>query len=112
MGGGDTILPKNNGRKKVGLKKGFALHDWVLLVRSAKDLARLQGASIRRSISPDEIAQHNSEHDAWISLHGKVYNITPYLYYHPGGFDIMKSCLGKDASALFEKYHRWVNIDG
>jgi hypothetical protein len=45
-------------------------------------------------------------------LHGKVYNIGPYLMYHPGGSEILEKCLGKDATALFEKYHAWVNIEG
>eukprot|EP00560_Eucampia_antarctica_P001344 CAMPEP_0197836966 /NCGR_PEP_ID=MMETSP1437-20131217/30632_1 /TAXON_ID=49252 ORGANISM="Eucampia antarctica, Strain CCMP1452" /NCGR_SAMPLE_ID=MMETSP1437 /ASSEMBLY_ACC=CAM_ASM_001096 /LENGTH=187 /DNA_ID=CAMNT_0043443585 /DNA_START=105 /DNA_END=668 /DNA_ORIENTATION=- len=110
MSGGDTILP--SARSKFRLKKGFALHDWVILLRSAKDLSRRKGKPIRRSISAEEISTHCTEYDAWISLHGKVYNITPYLHYHPGGLNIFRPCLGKDATALFEKYHRWVNTEG
>lgn len=56
--------------------------------------------------------KHNKNHDGWIILRGRVYNIGPYLAYHPGGIGIFKSVLGKDATALFDKYHRWVNIDG
>mmetsp|Transcript_5663 Transcript_5663/g.8216 ORF Transcript_5663/g.8216 Transcript_5663/m.8216 type:complete len:188 (+) Transcript_5663:88-651(+) len=110
----DTTLPKIKTtveRKKVGVKRGFALHDWTRLLRSSRDLAQRNGAPLR-NITPDEIAQHSSVHDAWISLHGKVYNISPYLPYHPGGVDIMKSCFGGDASKLFDKYHRWVNVHG
>jgi hypothetical protein len=44
-------------------------------------------------------------------LHGKVYNIAPYLMYHPGGSAILEKCLGKDGSKLFDKYHSWVNIE-
>jgi cytochrome-b5 reductase len=42
-------------------------------------------------------------------LHGKVYNITPYLRFHPGGADILVKAAGRDATALFNKYHPWVN---
>ena len=36
---------------------------------------------------------------------GKVYNITPYLEYHPGGIpEIMKGA-GKDGTALFDEVH-------
>mmetsp|Transcript_15256 Transcript_15256/g.34082 ORF Transcript_15256/g.34082 Transcript_15256/m.34082 type:complete len:220 (+) Transcript_15256:242-901(+) len=105
------VVARNTARNKVALRRGFGLHDWSLLCRSAKDLAQRNGAPLRQ-IKPEEIARHGSVHDAWISLHGKVYNITPYLHYHPGGVDIFKPCLGRDASALFDKYHRWVNING
>lgn len=39
----------------------------------------------------------------------QVYNITPYLKFHPGGEKILRSVYGKDGTASFEKYHRWVN---
>eukprot|EP00549_Striatella_unipunctata_P021794 CAMPEP_0118704808 /NCGR_PEP_ID=MMETSP0800-20121206/19472_1 /TAXON_ID=210618 ORGANISM="Striatella unipunctata, Strain CCMP2910" /NCGR_SAMPLE_ID=MMETSP0800 /ASSEMBLY_ACC=CAM_ASM_000638 /LENGTH=166 /DNA_ID=CAMNT_0006606801 /DNA_START=75 /DNA_END=575 /DNA_ORIENTATION=+ len=99
------------GRKKQNLKKGFGLHDWNLLVKSAKDLAQRRGKGMR-NISMEEIAKHNKVHDAWIALHGKVYNVSPYLEYHPGGSAIMVGVLGKDATPLFDRYHRWVNADG
>ena len=98
-------------RRKVGVKKGFGLHDWNRLLKTARDPAQRKGQPFR-TITSEEISLHNDEYDAWISLHGKVYNITPYLHYHPGGVSILKQCFGKDASALFEKYHRWVNIHG
>ena len=104
-------MARNTARNRVALRRGFGLHDWSLLCRSARDLAQRKGAPLR-PISPEEIAQHASVHDAWIALHGKVYNITPYLHYHPGGVDIFKPCLGGDASELFDKYHRWVNTQG
>lgn len=104
-------IPQPSRRRKIGVKKGFGLHDWNRLLKTAKDLAQRKGQPYRK-IGLDEIARHDDVHDAWIALHGKVYNITPYLHYHPGGVAIMEQCLGKDATALFEKYHRWVNIHG
>ena len=104
-------MARNTARNKVALRRGFGLHDWSLLCRSTKDLAQRKGAPLR-PIRSEEIALHASVHDAWISLHGKVYNITPYLHYHPGGVDIFQPCLGGDASELFDKYHRWVNTQG
>ncbi len=60
----------------------------------------------------EEIKQHRSEHDAWAVFHGKVYNLTPYLHYHPGGADILVKSAGRDSSALFNKHHPWVNLEG
>jgi cytochrome-b5 reductase len=109
----DTTMPRTQkvSRRQERLKKGFGLGDWVRLTKSAKDLAMRGGAGLRR-IPPSEVAEHDSIHDAWIILQKKVYNITPYLHYHPGGITILKSVLGKEATSLFDKYHPWVNIDG
>ncbi len=38
-----------------------------------------------------------------------VYNITPFLHYHPGGVQILLQCAGHDCTALFNKFHAWVN---
>lgn len=99
------------GRRKTPTALG--LGDWMRLLSVTKDIAQLKGQSIRRNITPQEVQQHRTVHDGWIILHNtRVYNISPYLSYHPGGINIMKSILGKDATTLFQKYHPWVNIDG
>jgi cytochrome b involved in lipid metabolism len=98
--------------KERGPKKGFGLYDWKRLLTSATDLAQRKGQPLRRDIPLDEIKLHNKPHDAWIILRDRVYNIGPYLHYHPGGVGIFKNVLGKDATVLFDKFHRWVNIDG
>mmetsp|Transcript_32665 Transcript_32665/g.58984 ORF Transcript_32665/g.58984 Transcript_32665/m.58984 type:complete len:225 (+) Transcript_32665:365-1039(+) len=98
--------PKNN-----GVRQGFGLHDWMTLLRHAKDLAQRKGAPLR-DITLAEVKLHNKPYDGWMALRGKVYNVTPYLAYHPGGSDIMEKCLGRDATVLFDKYHSWVNLDG
>ncbi len=40
---------------------------------------------------------------------GNVYNMTPFLHYHPGGVEILLQSTGHDCTALFNKYHAWVN---
>ena len=104
----DTTLPSR--RRKTGVKKGFGLYDWKVLLRSSRDLAMRNGAPLRQ-IQMEEVALHNKVHDGWMVLFGKVYNVGPYLHYHPGGVDIMKPFLGKDGSKMYEKYHRWVGVD-
>jgi cytochrome b involved in lipid metabolism len=53
-----------------------------------------------------EVKQHRSEHDAWSIYNGKVYNITPFLHYHPGGVSSLLRGAGTDLTGLFNKYHR------
>ena len=113
----DTTMPPPRYSKKVrkpavNPRGRFGLHDWKRLLQHSNDLAQRKGAPLRRDIPVEEVRKHNKNHDGWIILRGKVYNIGPYLAYHPGGIDIFKSVLGKDGTTLFDKYHRWVNIDG
>jgi cytochrome b involved in lipid metabolism len=100
-------------REKVPLNrgKGFGLADWNQLTAVAQDLAGLRGQPPRRDLTWSEIAQHNTVYNGWIVLRQRVYFITPYLPYHPGGERVLMNVLGKDATALFERYHAWVNID-
>lgn len=45
-----------------------------------------------------------------MALEGKVYNVSAYLPFHPGGEREVLRGAGKDATALFMKVHPWVNI--
>jgi cytochrome b involved in lipid metabolism len=46
---------------------------------------------------------------AWSSWQGKVYNITPYLDFHPGGKAELMRAAGRDGTRLFMETHPWVN---
>ena len=56
-----------------------------------------------RYISLDEISPHDSADDCWFAIHGKVYDVTPFIQggLHPGGDVILEGC-GTDATVLFE----------
>lgn len=57
----------------------------------------------------EEIKKHNRKTDCWIILENKVYDITNYIKYHPGG-DIILDAAGKDGTSLYQYYHPWVNV--
>mmetsp|Transcript_1020 Transcript_1020/g.1299 ORF Transcript_1020/g.1299 Transcript_1020/m.1299 type:complete len:225 (-) Transcript_1020:274-948(-) len=105
-------VPKANPRLRpaVGVRKGFGMLDWMQLTNAAKDLAGRKGAPLR-NITMEEVRQHRTQYDAWTVWNGKVYNITPYLHYHPGGLQELMKGAGRDCTALFNKYHPWVNVD-
>ncbi|KAI5084509.1 hypothetical protein GOP47_0000678 [Adiantum capillus-veneris] len=106
-----TSSPKPKARAKIPLERGFTQVDWLRITRTQTDLAGLKGATNRRLITKAEVKQHRSEDDAWTILKGRVYNITPYLKFHPGGVDMIMKGAGKDCTALFNKYHSWVNAE-
>lgn len=98
-------------RAKVPFEKGYSQMDWLKLTRSHPDLAGLKGKSNRRLISMDEVRQHQTEGQMWTVLKGRVYNISPYMKFHPGGVDMLMKGVGKDCTSLFNKYHAWVNAE-
>nr|GMC79781.1 cytochrome B5 domain-containing protein RLF [Ipomoea batatas]GMC84485.1 cytochrome B5 domain-containing protein RLF [Ipomoea batatas] len=108
--------PINSARKpapraKVPFEKGYSQMDWLKLTTTHPDLAGLKGHSNRRLISINEVKQHQSEGSMWTVLKGRVYNISPYMKFHPGGVDMLMKAVGKDCTALFNKYHAWVNAE-
>ncbi|KZP00346.1 cytochrome b5, partial [Calocera viscosa TUFC12733] len=79
-------------------------------------------------VTPSMLAQHNTKEDAWSVFFGKVYNITPYMSFHPGGERKLIKVAGKDGTRLFGGFlsplqcmrtadvcavhsHEWVNIE-
>ena len=105
----DTTRPSK--RKKVRLAPGFSQMDWIRLNARAKDMNGLAGAA-PRPITRQELRKHRSQFDCWMALRGKVFNVTKYLPYHPGGPGELMSVAGKDATKEFDKIHKWVSIDG
>jgi len=50
----------------------------------------------------EEISKHNTDKDAWVVLHGRVYDVTKWMWYHPGREEVLQENAGKDASFQFE----------
>jgi len=59
----------------------------------------------------DVLPQHNSTADCWLAINGKVYDVTSYIYAHPGGTgEILKYC-GQDASKGFASKDKFIAQD-
>ncbi|PRW56833.1 cytochrome b5 [Chlorella sorokiniana] len=56
-----------------------------------------------KTITLAECQEHMSDKDCWLVIEGKVYDVTPFLDEHPGGFDTLVSNSGKDATEEFEE---------
>lgn len=106
-----ALPPKNRPRQKVILEPGHSPLDWARLKSSGTDLRvhhfsyksnfKLTGTSYLLRIPPSELKRHRRRNDAWMAINGKVYNVTAYLPFHPGGEKEMMRGVGRDGTKLF-----------
>ncbi|CAI7719623.1 cytochrome b5-like heme/steroid binding protein, putative [Plasmodium vivax] len=64
-----------------------------------------------KTFTREEVAKHNTSKDAWVIYKNKIYEITYYLLYHPGGEDILAEQAGNDITDYVFQYHPWVNVE-
>lgn len=97
-----------NARNKIILKPGHSPLDWAQLQRSSNNLS---GVSSLQRVTPSQLKQNNGRKGkpAWASYQGRVYNMTPYVPFHPGGEGEIRRAAGKDGEKLFMEVHPWVN---
>ena len=84
----DQMRVRGSGRRKVALQPGRSQLDWV---RNSTSLPRHPS----RSINLSELRKHNKPHDVWLAINGVVFDVTPYVEYHPGGVDKILAGAGK-----------------
>ncbi|KIJ39048.1 hypothetical protein M422DRAFT_175681 [Sphaerobolus stellatus SS14] len=97
-----------NKRNKVMLAPGHSPLDWAALKSSGADLRGTMGLL---RVMPSMLKQHNTIDDAWTALNGKVYNMSSYMDYHPGGVKELMRVAGRDGTKLFASTHAWVNAE-
>uniref|UniRef100_A0A8C7CH80 Cytochrome b5 reductase 4 n=2 Tax=Oncorhynchus kisutch TaxID=8019 RepID=A0A8C7CH80_ONCKI len=98
-----------SGRNKVALKPGHSLMDWISVAKSGQDLTGLRGRLI--DVTGEELQKHNTRDDCWTCIRGMVYNVSPYMDFHPGGEEELMKAAGIDGTDLFDQVHRWVNYE-
>lgn len=52
-----------------------------------------------------EVRRHDDEHDCWVVLHKKVYDVTKFISKHPGGVTVLLRVAGTDATDAFDQLH-------
>lgn len=52
-------------------------------------------ATPKKTFTKEEVAKHTEPEDLWIILHGRVYNVTPFLEEHPGGDGVLLDNAGR-----------------
>src|SRR6201999_1863147 len=81
-------VPKKLASKQAILEPGYSPLDWAALTANLSSNMRGKDAPEQLiKVAPSRLKKQNGRkgRDAWTSFQGKVYNITPYLPFHPGG---------------------------
>ena len=55
------------------------------------------------TIAMEDVESHKTKEDCWTVVDGLVYNITPFVPFHPGGKMKIMQGAGKEASTVFRK---------
>ena len=116
-----TLAPSARPSRKVLLAPGHSPLDWAHLTSNPPSPTFLRGRSIPTDrlirVPPSLLKSHNGRkgQDAWAAFQGKVFNLTPYVDFHPGGRGELMRGVGKDGGVmekLFNEVHPWVNWEG
>ncbi|KAI1500158.1 hypothetical protein F5X99DRAFT_253714 [Biscogniauxia marginata] len=101
--------------RKVTLQPGHSPLDWARLANHpASDLRGLGPGAPYLRVTPSMLRRQTGRRgkgDAWTALGGRVYNLTPYLPFHPGGEPELLRAAGRDGTRLFGEIHPWVNYE-
>lgn len=109
--------------RRVKLGPGYSTIHWA---RKTRAMPKVDNEE--RVITDEELSQHCTEDDAWMAVHGecalftcccchsssfsrdfatgRVYNVTPYMKFHPGGICELMRGAGQDATILFDEVWR------
>ncbi|KAH8197488.1 hypothetical protein TruAng_008346 [Truncatella angustata] len=101
--------------RKVILEPGHSPLDWARIANSpTSDLRNLPPGTPYLKVTPSMLKKMTGRKgkDAWTALGGRVYNMTAYLPFHPGGEPELMRCAGRDGTKLFGEIHPWVNYEG
>ena len=100
--------------RKVTLEPGCSPLDWARLANSpTSDLRNLPPNTPYLRVPPSLLKAQNGRRgrDAWTAMGGRVYNVSPYLKFHPGGEAELLRGAGRDGTRLFGEVHPWVNYE-
>ncbi|KAI7775888.1 hypothetical protein LA080_006138 [Diaporthe eres] len=100
--------------RQVHLTPGHSPMDWARLAQSpTSDLRGLPPSTPYLRVTPSQLRQMTGRKgkDAWSVFSGKVYNISPYISFHPGGEAELLRGAGRDGTRMFAEVHPWVNYE-
>ncbi|PTB68796.1 hypothetical protein BBK36DRAFT_1166683 [Trichoderma citrinoviride] len=99
--------------RQVVLTPGHSPLDWARISGPNSDLRGVPASTPYLRVTPSmlKVQTGRKGKDAWMAINGKVYNVSPYAKFHPGGVPELMRGAGRDATKLFGEIHPWVNYE-
>ncbi|KAL7908831.1 hypothetical protein GGI35DRAFT_414516 [Trichoderma velutinum] len=99
--------------RQVVLTPGHSPLDWARISGPNADLRGVASSAPYLRVTPSmlKVQTGRKGKDAWMAINGKVYNVTPYAKFHPGGVPELMRGAGRDGTKLFGEIHPWVNYE-
>ncbi|KAL6904783.1 hypothetical protein GGI43DRAFT_290035 [Trichoderma evansii] len=99
--------------RQVVLTPGHSPLDWARISGPSSDLRGVAPSTPYLRVTPSmlKVQTGRKGKDAWMAINGKVYNVTPYARFHPGGVPELMRGAGRDGTKLFGEIHPWVNYE-
>lgn len=111
---GPALFPLQNSpqrlaprQKKQSLGPGYSQLDWHALQKTIRQTQ----PPCRIPLSQLSLHGKDSKAGVWLSYHGKVYDITAYSKFHPGGIDELMKGAGRECGKEVDAIHSWVNVE-
>lgn len=64
-----------------------------------------------RNLTLEQVSSHHTTQSLWVVYKDKVYDITSFLFDHPGGEELLLSHGGSDISSIFENEEMHLHSD-
>ena len=74
---------------------------WLAGLSAPKTLAETS-VPLEKGYSLTDVAAHASPSDCWMTIHGKVYDVTGYLPDHPSRPEVIEAWCGKEGSKAYD----------
>jgi len=72
---------------------------------NTQDSATASPATTTVTFTMTDVATHNNEDSCYTAVSGSVYDVTLWIYKHPGGAAKILAICGKDGTSAFEGKH-------
>ena len=86
-----------------------SLHERRLAIQK-KCMEEAAQCEWRGDITMEEVKKHNTKDDLWMVYNGYVYDLTQYVFRHPGGSNCFLNPNSKDMTRAYKAIHPGVDI--
>eukprot|EP00929_Paragymnodinium_shiwhaense_P114653 TRINITY_DN83114_c0_g1_i1.p1 TRINITY_DN83114_c0_g1~~TRINITY_DN83114_c0_g1_i1.p1 ORF type:complete len:643 (+),score=211.59 TRINITY_DN83114_c0_g1_i1:135-2063(+) len=100
--GGTTPAKMQSKLSEKVQKKAASAH----AAAGGQQAAALRSTKDMQYYTVEEVARHNHTKGLWLIMNRKVYDVTSFFMYHPGGPEILLSFGGKDATTQASAAHK------